>query len=112
MLKNKINYKLINITLMVLIVFLLYKTGHLWMGITDKLFSILGPFIVAFAIAYALYPFLSFLRKKKIPKSVSIFIIIAIIFGIFGVVILLVAPLLFEQLSSLFSNIISLLKEM
>lgn len=112
MLKNKINYKLINITLMVLIVYLLYKTGHLWMGITNKLFSILGPFIVAFAIAYALYPLLNFLQKKKVPKSLAIFLIIALIFGIFGFVILLVAPLLFEQLSSLFSNIISFLKEM
>lgn len=111
MMKNKLDYKLINFALLALIVYLLYRTGFLWMGVTNKLLNILGPFIIAFAIAYALYPCLAFLRRKKVPKSIAIFLIIAVIFGIFSVVAVLIVPLLFEQLSSLFSSIISFLKE-
>lgn len=112
MLKNKINYKLINLALVALIVYLLYKTGFLWMGITNKLIAIAGPFLFAFAIAYAFYPFLQFLRSKKVPKPVAIFCIIAIVIGVLAVVGILVVPVLFNQLSSLFSSIISFLKEM
>lgn len=112
MIKNKLDYKLINIALIALIVFLLYQTGYLWMGVTNKLLKIVGPFVFAFAAAYAFYPMLEFLEEKSIPKPIAVFIIIAIVIGIFAVTIILVAPLLFEQLSSLFSNIISFLKEM
>lgn len=112
MFRNKINYKLINIALLTLIVYLLYKTGLLWMGITNKLVAIIGPFFFAFAIAYAFYPLLQFLRSKKVPKPVAIFCIIAMIIGVLAVIAILVAPVLFTQLSSLFSSIISFLKEM
>lgn len=112
MFKNKINYKLINTALFVLIIYLLYKTGLLWMGITNKLITIAGPFFFAFVIAYAFYPLLQFLKSKKVPKPIAIFCIIAIIIGVIAVVAVLVAPVLFNQLSSLFSSIISFLKEM
>lgn len=112
MLKNKIDYKLINAALLALIVYLLYRTGFLWMGIINKLLTILGPFFFAFAVAYAFYPLLQFLERKKVPKPLAVFCIIVMIFGILIVVGILVAPLLFNQLSSLFSSIISFLKEM
>ena len=35
--KNKLNYKLVNIALIALIVFLVYLTGNLWIGITGKI---------------------------------------------------------------------------
>ena len=37
MIKNKIDYKLINCALIMVIIFLLYKTGGLWSGIISKL---------------------------------------------------------------------------
>ena len=112
MIKNKLDYKLINITLIVLIIFLLYKTGLLWMGVIDTLFEIIAPFLFAFAIAYAFYPMLELLESKNIPKSIAIFLILSLILGTLSIVVILVAPLMFNQLSSLFSNIISFLKEM
>lgn len=112
MIKNKLDFKLINIALITLIIYLLYKTGHLWMGIIDKALGILGPFIAAFVIAYAVYPLLQFLERKKIHKSLGILIIVAAMIGLLSVVIILVAPVMFNQLSSLFSSIISFLKEM
>ena len=58
MFKDKLNFKLINVAIVALIVFLLYQTGHLWMGLTNKLLQIVLPFLFAFAIAYAVHPFL------------------------------------------------------
>ena len=112
MFKNKLNYKLLNFLLLTGIVFLMYETGKLWMGVTNKFLSIIGPFLFAFAVAYALYPFLRYLESKKIPKSIAMFIVIGLVLGVLAITIGLIAPLLFEQLSSLFNNIIAFLKEL
>ena len=61
MLKNKIDFKLINLALVMLIIFLMYRTGNLWGGVFNTCLKIISPFIVAFAVAYALYPILKFL---------------------------------------------------
>ena len=64
--KDKLNYKLVNVALIALIIFLLYQTGNLWTGVIGNFFKIMMPFIIAFVIAYALYPFLKYLESKKI----------------------------------------------
>ena len=110
--KNKINYKLVNLALISLVIFLLYRTGHLWTGVISKFFQIMMPFIIAFVIAYALYPFLKQLESKKIPKGVAIFIIIALILGILSFTVFKVVPLLFNQTVNLFNSAISFVKEM
>lgn len=109
--KNKINYKLVNITLLAALIYLLYNTGYLWMGVTDKVISILLPFFIAFIVAYALYPFMNFLIKKGIPKSLSILIILTILAGIIAFIVFMVVPLLFSQLTSLFNGILAFVKE-
>ena len=111
MIKNKIDFKLINIALFALIIFLAYQTGNLWIGVLSKFWKIVMPFCLAFIVAYALHPFLKYLESKKIPKSIGVLIIIAIIIGILAFILGLVAPLLFEQLTSLFNNIITFLKQ-
>ena len=111
MIKNKLDFKLINFALLALIIFLMYETGHLWMGVVAKIWSILMPFCLAFIVAYAMHPLLKYLQSKKIPKSIGVFMIIALMVGIMAFVIILVAPLLVEQLTSLFNNIIVFLKE-
>ncbi len=110
--KNKVNYKLVNLALITLIIFLIYNTGHLWLGVTNKIIKILFPFITAFVIAYALYPILKFLREKGIPKALAIIIIVLIVVAIICFVIFLVVPLLFNQMISLFNAIITFIKEM
>ena len=110
MINKKVDFKLINTALIALIVFLLYQTGSLWIGVVSKIFSILFPFIVAFAVAYALYPFLQFLMKKKIPKTISIFIILAIVLGIISFIGFVIFPMIFNQLPSLFNGIIDFVK--
>ena len=111
MFKNKIDFKLINVSLFVLIIFLLYQTSNLWIGLVKLISKIIFPFLIAFAVAYALYPFSKYLEEHKIPKKLSIFIVLAIVVAIFGVVLFMVFPLLFEQLGSLFNSIITFIKE-
>lgn len=112
MIKNKLDYKLINIALLVLIIFLMYQTSNLWVGILFKILSIAAPFFFAFIIAYALNPCVRFLQKKGLPKWASILLVITVVIVIFTLIIVIAGPLLFNQLSSLFSGIMSFFKEL
>lgn len=105
MLKNKLDYKLVNFALIALIIFLLYSTGNLWMGVLSKILEIIIPFLFAFAIAYALHPFLEKMKNKKIPKWLGVVIIIFIILTISSFVIYLISTVMLGQLSSLFNSI-------
>lgn len=107
MLKNKLDYKLVNLALIVLIVFLLYSTGNLWIGVCDKILEIFIPFLFAFAIAYAIHPFLQKMMDKKIPKWAGVSIIVALIIAFASLVIYLITTVMFTQLSSLFNSIMS-----
>jgi len=109
--KNKLDFKLINIALFFLIIFLLYQTSSLWTGLINLISKIVFPFLIAFAVAYALNPFTNYLEEHKIPKKISIFIVTAIVAAIFGITLFMVFPLLFDELGSLFNSIITFIKE-
>ncbi len=111
MIKNKLDFKLINVAIFVLIVFLMYQTSGLWIGIVAKLITIIAPFFFGFAVAYALNPCVRFLIEKGLPKWLSILTVVVVVIGIFVTIILIAGPLLFGQLSSLFTGIISFFKE-
>lgn len=107
MLKNKLDYKLVNLALIIFMGYLIYQTKNLWFDIVNLILKISLPFIIAFAIAYALYPLLKYFESKKIPKSVSVMLVIALIVGVFALAIGLIIPVVFGQLSSLFNGIIT-----
>ena len=108
---KKINYKLINLALIVIIIFFMYKTGNLWIGVGHKIMNILIPFLFAFAAAYALYPSLQFLQKKKIPKWLAVLIIVVAILLIAFIVIYIVSTILVGQLANLFSGILKFVEQ-
>lgn len=111
MLKNKLDYKLLNAAIIMVIIFLLYQTGSLWFGILGKVKDIIFPFFLAFILAYSLYPILRYLQNKKIPKGIALTIIVTILLLLVGIFIAVIVPMLFKQLPSLFSGIISFIKE-
>lgn len=111
MFKDKINYKFINILLFVLIIFFLYQMGYLWMGLIDKAVAIIAPFFISFVIAYALTPSVNFLRNRKIPKGIAIFMIIALVVGIIALLVGLIAPMIVTQSISVLTGILKFLKE-
>lgn len=100
MIKDKLDYKLLNCAIIMVIIYLLYKTGDLWLGIIGKVWNLSFPFLLAFVIAYALYPIVSYLKTKNIPKILSIIFIVVVLFTILIVFGVIVVPLLFNQLSS------------
>jgi predicted PurR-regulated permease PerM len=111
MIKDKLDFKLINIAIIALIIYLMYHTGNLWIGIVAKFAKIVFPFFLAFVVAYALYPFLKYLTDKKIPKALAIGIILCVILGFLAILVILVTPLLFDQIISLLNSLITFIKE-
>ncbi len=112
MLNNKLDYKLINTAILVLIIYLMYHTGNLWIGIFNKVIKIAFPFFIAFAIAYALYPFMKMLMKKGLSKTLSVLIIVLALFGLIGLIVALVFPLLLEQIKSLSDLVMTFISEL
>ena len=103
--ENKINYKLVNILLTIAIVCLLYFIKGLWLGIFNKILSILFPFLIAFAIAYAFYPLVKKLVNVGFPKWLANLLILIIAFGLLITAIILLIPLFYDQALLFISNI-------
>ena len=111
MIKNKLDFKLINIALIAVICFFIYQASPLWLGILDKILKILLPLFAGFVIAYALYPILEILVEKKIPKSLGIGIILLALIAIIVTIIILLIPLLSTQIVSLIDSLIIFIKD-
>ena len=103
--KNKLNYKLINILLVVTIICLIYFVRGLWLGIFNKIIAIFFPFVVGFAISYAIYPHCKKLEDYGVPKWLAMGIIYFIILGFLIIMGITVFPLLYDQTVLFLSNI-------
>ncbi|MBR3198957.1 MAG: AI-2E family transporter [Bacilli bacterium] len=112
MIKNKIDFKLINAALLVFIIYLIYQTKDFWFGILGVAAKILFPFFIAFVLAYAIYPLVRKLTNKKIPKALAIIIVVFSVLAILALLISLITPLLTTQMRSLFDGIVTFLKEL
>lgn len=110
--KSHLDYKLVNLVLMVLLIYLIYQTGSFWLGVVSILKDILLPFFIAFIISYAIYPLISFLVKRKIPKGLSIFIVVFGLLFLFGFLAYLIVPVFAGQVGSIFDGIISFFKQL
>lgn len=108
--KIKVNNKLVNAVLVLLILLLLIRTFDFWGGLINKVITIVTPFIVAFAVAYALYPFLKKLQKRGIPKKIAVTIIVVTIVAIVVIILALVVPVLIKQLIQLFNWLMDFVK--
>ncbi len=108
---KKVNYKYLNILLLLLIVYVLFLLRDLWLGVFFKVLAVLKPFIIAFVIAYALFPLEKWLETKKIPKLFSILIIVIFIIFFLVVLVYSLIPLFTEQLISFFSSFMTFLSD-
>ena len=112
MIKNKLDYKLVNMTLIIFSIYLIYQTKDFWVGTLSLIFKITLPFFIAFVLAYAMFPFVKKLMNRGVPKGASIFAVILSILVIGIAMISLITPLLIDQTTSLFNGIVSFLKEL
>ncbi|MDD2435095.1 MAG: AI-2E family transporter, partial [Bacilli bacterium] len=108
----KLDYKLLNLAIISFIVFLIYQARHFWIGAFNLVNTIFIPFVFAFVVAYAIHPMVKSLTNRKIPKSLAITIVLALVLGLFIITMFLVVPLLVEQLTSLFNGIITFIIEL
>lgn len=108
---SKLNYKLINLTLIAIAIYFVYKTGNLWIGVTTKFVHIFLPFMFAFALAYAIHPFLQKMINKKIPKWLGVLLIVSLILSLIAFVIYIISTVLVGQLTNLFDSLIKFVKK-
>lgn len=107
-----INYKTLNVLIILAIIYILFLMKDLWAGVFFKVLAILKPFIIAFAMAYALYPFLKWLQSKKIPKFLGILIILIMLIAFISFIVISLVPIFTDQLVSLFNSIMTFVTEM
>lgn len=113
---KQINYKLINMLLIVILVFLIWLMKDLWFGILAKVISIILPFVIAFAIAYVLHPLLKKLENSGLPKQLALVAICLLMTLFIGFILWLlipnILPMIFEQTTSLFSALIKFIQDL
>lgn len=66
-----------------------------------KVRAILGPFFLAFVLAFLLNPFVEVLERYKISRNKSIAIVFTIIAAVLAATIFLVLPIIYSQLNKL-----------
>ena len=105
MYKDKLNYKLLNILILAAIIFLVLITNGYWLGLLGKIVSIVSPFVIAFAIAYALNPAVRKLEAKGVRRNLAVTLIVVLI----GIIIIgigwMTIHLLYDQLIDLYRGI-------
>ena len=109
---DRLNYKLLNLLILIAIICLLYLIKSLWIGIVVNIFKVLSPFLLAFAIAYVIYPLVRKLVDAGSPKWLAILAVCILGMGSVLIVILLTVPLLYEQILLFLSNISVLLSDL
>lgn len=110
--ENKVNFKLLNLLIIITIFCLLYFIRGLWIGIVTTIFNVLAPFILAFALAYVIYPLVRKLMEAGAPKWLAILTVCILGFGSLFIIIVLTVPLIYEQTLLFISNISMFLSDM
>lgn len=95
-----VNYKLVNTLLVLLIIYLILITSSYWGGMISKIFSIMTPFMIAFAFAYILHPFVKRLEKKGVRRPIALLSVVIIVLLIAVGLVWLTVPVVYEQLIS------------
>ncbi len=103
--KNKINYFLVNFCLLMFIIFFFYQTSTIWNNIFLIIKNISLPFIIAFSIAYFLFPFVKSLKKRNIKHQTSCILILMIIIIVIVLTIYFSMPTLIEEVKNIITFI-------
>ena len=109
---DKVNFKLVNLLLIIAIICLLYFIRGLWIGIVTNIFNIIAPFALAFCLAYVIYPLVRKLMESGAPKWLAILTVCILGFGSIFLIVMLTVPLLYEQILLFLSNISMLLSDL
>lgn len=109
MFSNKLNYKVINFTALMLLFYIGFSNIGIWYNTIIKFLSLLLPFIIAFCFAYSLNPLLHTLMDKGISKKMAVLIITVAVLLILIALLVITIPLLYDQLGLFYKCIIKVL---
>lgn len=109
MFKNKLNYKLINILLLMAIFYIIYLTSSKWGSLLGKIVAVCFPFLLAFVFAYVLDPFVKKIESKGVRKKLAVTLVAVIVALLFIGLIWITLPLVYEQLVLLSKSLIQFL---
>lgn len=112
MFSNKLNYKIINFTAFMLLLYIGFSNIGMWWNILATIISVLSPFIIAFAFAYAFTPITNFLIKKGLKKPLAITVITVGVILIIVSLIVITLPLIYEQLILLSKTVLTVTKDL
>lgn len=97
---DRVNYKLLNLLLIVVMVCIVFMTSNYWGGLIKKVFSICLPFILAFVFAYVLHPFVKKLEKKGVRRSIALAVVVSVVFLLLAGILFATIPVIYDQLIS------------
>lgn len=103
--ENKLNYHLLNITILAFFVLLVAVNITTWGGFVATIIQIMMPFIIAFVLAYALFPLVVKLERKGVRHGLAVTVIVLAMVLIFSALLAVTLPLVYDQLV-LFSKMI------
>lgn len=107
--KFKLDYKLVNFLLILLIILTIYQTKELWLNILNLTNNILKPLLISLMISYVLNIYLRILNKK-FNKLTSIIVLLTTIFLIIYTIIFKLLPTIIIQLKEGINGITYILK--
>ena len=100
MFKKKIDYRLINLLVLMGIIYLVIATSGCWSGIILKIVNIILPFFFAFVLAYILNPFVKKIENKGVRRSLALAAVIIFFFLIIIGLLWFTLPAIYDQLVS------------
>lgn len=98
--KDKINFRLLNILILMAIIYIVIATSGYWSGIILKVVDIILPFFFAFVLAYVLHPFVTKLEDKGVRRSLALTTVILVFFLLIVGLLWLTLPAIYDQLVS------------
>lgn len=111
MFNNKVNYRLINILLLMAIIYLVIVTSGYWGGIILKVFNTILPFFFAFVFAYILHPFVKKIENKGVRRSLALTSVILIFFVLLIGLLWFTLPAIYDQLISFSKTVTTALSD-
>jgi len=92
------------VILVLLILYLSTKVSFLLNPVLKVIQTLFLPFILAGVFYYLLRPFVNFLAKRKVNRTLGILLIFLILLGILAFIILEIVPIVRTQLNNLIQN--------
>lgn len=109
--EKKLNYPLLNFTIFMFLLFISIINIKAIMAFFVQIMSIFLPFFIGFIVAYAINPFVVYLRKY-FSKRVSVLFVIGIIIFIFTFLVLHILPMFYHQFADFILAILKYLSHL